>query len=177
VAYWSVAQLQPAPGRDQVALRYLHLAGFETYQPRLRERRIVRGRRVVVQPPLFPGYLFIRIEQQWYAICSTPGVIRLIRAGDCPARVPDAVINELRGREHNGLIELAKPPRLRPGDPVRIVRGIFSGHRALYVGQTSRERIMLLLSLLGGQRRIELPKDDVEVGPVPQASPCPSGDA
>jgi transcriptional antiterminator RfaH len=160
MAYWSVAQLQPAPGRDQVALRYLHLAGFKTYQPRLRERRIVRGRRVAVQPALFPGYLFVWIETQWYAICSTPGIIRLIRAGDCPARVPDHVIDAIRARERGGLIDLRRPLEL--GDSVRVARGPFCGHLGLYAGQAAHERIAVLLSLFGGRQRVTLPKGDIE---------------
>ena len=114
-----------------------------------------------IQPPLFPGYLFVWIELQWYAIHSIPGVIRLIRVGDCPARVPDAVITELRNRERNGSVELAEPPRLRRGDPVRIVRGAFSGCLALYAGQAPHERVAVLLQLLGSQRRTELSAGDV----------------
>ena len=117
MGFWGVAQLQPAFGRDQVAVRHLHLDSFRTYLPRLREHRVVRGRRTEIQPPLFPGYLFVWIETQWYAICSTPGVVRLIRAGDCPARVPDFVVDELRSRERDGLVELTRPRRLRHGDP------------------------------------------------------------
>ena len=40
---------------------FLELAGFETYLPRLREQRTVRGRRVDLEPPLFPGYIFVWI--------------------------------------------------------------------------------------------------------------------
>jgi transcriptional antiterminator RfaH len=168
VSYWSVAQVQPAPGRDQVALRYLHQAGFRTYQPRLRERRIIRGRRVEFHPPLFPGYLFVWIETQFYAICSTPGVLRLLRAGDCPARVPDRVVDELRRCERNGVIELARPPRLRCGDSVRIVRGSFQGHLAVYAGMTGPERVAVLLNFLGGVQRTTLAKADIEVLPFPR---------
>ena len=53
MAYWTAAQLQPQ--RDRLALHCLKLFGFETYAPRLRDRRIVRGRKVVGTPLLFPA--------------------------------------------------------------------------------------------------------------------------
>jgi transcriptional antiterminator RfaH len=123
---------------------------------------VVRGRRVDVSPPLFPGYLFIWIEIQWSRARWAPGVASLIMAGDGPARVPDSVISEIRSRERNGLVELVKPPRLRRGDRVRIVQGVFRGHLALYDGMAPRERVAVLLQLLGGQQRAELPADAIE---------------
>ena len=43
-----------------------------------------------------------------------PGVIGQIMDGERPARVPDNVIDELKGREHNGIIALPKKPQLDP---------------------------------------------------------------
>ena len=67
-------------------------------------------------PLLFPGYCFVFIELQWHAARWSPGRLGLIMVGDAPARVSDAVIAELRGRERDGLIELPKAPGLKPGD-------------------------------------------------------------
>jgi hypothetical protein len=60
MAYWAAARLQPR--QEALALHCLGLAGYETYLPRLRERRVSRGRRIIVTPPLFPGYCFILIN-------------------------------------------------------------------------------------------------------------------
>jgi hypothetical protein len=76
--------------------------------------------------------------------------------GSKPARVPDPVIDEIRSRERGGLVELPKPPASRPGDPVRVLRGPFADHLALYVGMKPRERVEVLLALLGGQQRVTL---------------------
>jgi hypothetical protein len=54
-----------------------------------------------------------------------------------------------------------KPRRLRCGDQVRIVHGPFREHLALYAGQAAHERVAVLLQLLGGQQRAELPADAV----------------
>ena len=161
--YWAAAQLQPQ--RDTLALHFLRQAGFETYAPRLRERRTVQGRKVVRTPLLFPAYAFVFIRLQWHAARWAPGVIRLVMDGAQPARVPAAVIDEIRSRERGGLIELPEPPTVRLGDAVRILRGPFEGHLAIYHGMKPRQRVEVLLSLLGSRQRMTLAADAVEAVP------------
>src|SRR5262245_11833358 len=159
--YWAAAQLQPQ--RDTLALHFLRQAGFQTYAPRLRERRTVQGRKVVVRTPLlFPAYVFVFIQMQWHAARWAPGVIRLVMDGTAPARVPDAVIDDIRKREARGLVELPKPPLARLGGRVRVMRGPFAGHIGLYAGMKPRARVEVLLSLLGSQQRMTLAADAVE---------------
>jgi transcriptional antiterminator RfaH len=159
-SFWCAARLLAK--REAYATHCLGVAGFTTYLPRLRENRTIRGRRVEARPPLFPGYIFIAIVAQWHAARWCPGVAHLIMDGVTPARVPDRIIDEIRTREVDGLVELPKPPRLAPGDRVRIVQGPFTDHLALYAGQTSHDRVAVLLKLLGGQHRAELRADAIE---------------
>jgi len=161
VSYWAVARLEPH--RERLALHCLGLAGFETYLPRLRERRLSHGRRIEVRPPLFPGYTFFVVEAQWHAARWTVGVIGLIMDGIRPAKVPDGVISEIRARERGGLVELPRREKFRAGDAVRVTHGPFSGQFGLYQGQRPRERVLVLLALLGGQQRVELARDAIEV--------------
>jgi hypothetical protein len=93
MAYWTAARYVLA--QERVALHFLRLAGFEVYLPRLREQRILRGRRVEVTPPLFPSYCFVAIELQWHAAHRAPGTNGLVMNGGGPAHVPDNVIAEL----------------------------------------------------------------------------------
>jgi transcriptional antiterminator RfaH len=150
-SFWSCAQLEPK--RERLALHCLHLAGFETYFPRVKaERRIV---------PLFLGYVFVRVYLQWHQIRWSPGVRRLVLDGDRPARVPDTVVAEIQSREHNGLVVLPKPRGLQRGDRLRVTAGAFAGQLGLYDGQRPHERVAVLLSFLGSQTPVELAKRDV----------------
>ena len=47
----------------------------------------------------------------------------LVMNGGAPAHVPDSVIDELRSRERNGLIELTKPRGPRVGSRVEVTVG------------------------------------------------------
>ena len=94
-----------------------------------------------------------------------PGVISLIMAGDAtPARVPDAVIADLKARETGGLIDLPRPPKFRPGDRLRIIHGPFAGHVGLYAGEAARAR----RGLARDSRR--LPRVTLAADAVEQAS-------
>jgi transcriptional antiterminator RfaH len=160
VAYWTAAQLKP--NRERIALHLLARENFTVYAPRLRVRRTVRGRREDHEAPLFPGYCFVWIELQWHRARWCPGIRRLVVDGLQPAKVPDAVIEEIRGRERNGAVEFPQR-RLQYGDRVKILAGPFRGHLAMYAGMSGSERVAVLLQILGGQQRATLARRDVEV--------------
>jgi transcriptional antiterminator RfaH len=155
--YWSVARLEVH--REALAQRCLTLAGFQTYLPRLRVVRRRVGRKVEARPPLFPGYCFLVIDLQWHAARRTMGVVGLIMDARAPARVPDSVVDEIRARERNGLVELPSRPAFQRGDSVRIVRGDLAGRLGLYEGQRASERAAILLGVLG---RVVLPAANIE---------------
>ena len=71
MAFWAAAQLQPQ--RDQLALHCLNLFGFETYAPRLRDQRTIRGRKVIKTPLLFPAYRTAMQSGTMVAGCRPPG--------------------------------------------------------------------------------------------------------
>ena len=97
MGYWVCARL--VPHQERIALFHLGRLGYQTYLPRLREWRRSHGRKIEVRPPLFPGYLFLTVEAQWYAARWSIGVIGLIMDGVRPARVADQIIDDLRKRE------------------------------------------------------------------------------
>jgi len=161
VGYWSACRLQLH--REALALHCLGLNGYTTYYPRLRDRRIRFGRKIELRPALFPGYCFVLIQLQWHTARWAPGTLGLIMDGIQPAKVPDPVIEEIRSRERDGLIDLPKPPPLRRGARVRILRGPFTGHLAIFAVMRPRQRVKILLQLLGGEQRVTLVKKDIEV--------------
>src|SRR6516162_639517 len=161
MAYWACAQV--APQQERAAQHFLGLAGYQTYLPRLRLERRSHGRRIVTKPPLFPSYLFVAIVSGWWSARWCPHVVRLILNGATPAVVGDQIITEIRQREVDGLIELAPPPALRRGTRVRILYGPFTGHLAIFADMKPRQRVEVLLQLLGGVQRVTLAKKDIEV--------------
>jgi transcription antitermination factor NusG len=161
MAYWACAQVEPH--QERAAQHFLALNGFESYCPRLRVIRRSHGRRIEAKPCLFPSYVFVVIVSGWWSARWCPHVTKLILNGATPAVVADSVIDEIRSRERGGLVELPRRDGLKVGDQVRVVTGALQGQLALFQEQRAHERVLVLLTMLGGQQRVVLPKSDVEV--------------
>ena len=161
---WYAAQTHPHA--EAKAKAHLQRQGFDSYLPRyLKQRRHARRVEVVARP-LFPRYLFVAIDtqiQRWHAIRSTIGISRLVGTGDGPAPVPQDIIDALKRRENaDGFVVLAPPPRFAPGDKVRVVEGVFSDSLGLYQGMTGKERVAILLDLLGRKVRVALDPANID---------------
>jgi transcription antitermination factor NusG len=152
-AFWGV--VRSLPKREAFAAERLRMdGGFEVFLPLVQTKR--------ASQPLFSGYFFCRIVDRWRSINSTFGVLCLVRIGDCPARCPDREIEALKAMVVGGFVRLpeAPPPPVRRqiavGARVRIASGLFGGMSGLYAGQSTRERQLVLLNVLGGQRPVAI---------------------
>jgi transcription antitermination factor NusG len=157
LSFWSVVQVESQC--EHIVRLLLMRERFETYMPRIK----VHGR----VWPLFPGYIFVRVIEQFYPIMWTPHVVRLLMAGDQPARLPEKTMVEIRKREIGGFVKLPVPTNhVRKGQQVRIVSGSFEGQTALCEGMSGKDRVWVLLNLMGQKVPVELPGRDVEPLPV-----------
>ena len=155
------------PRQEEVALTNLTRQGYGAYLPRVRQLRKRRGKRLHIVEPLFPRYLFIRLDSHtdnWTPIRSTLGVMSLVRFGTEPARVPDDLVTRLKSHEDaEGLHEWAEP-KLAVGDRVRVVEGPLAGYEGILLAKSGRERVVLLLDMLGSQMRAQLATRQLESG-------------
>jgi transcriptional antiterminator RfaH len=153
------------PRQERVAVENLERQGYETYLPRVRETRRRAGQRVKVIAPLFPRYLFIHLDQQfdnWGPIRSTLGVVSLVRFGQMPAHVPDELLEVLRRREDAEGLHVIEPRPLKPGTRVRVTSGSLAGYEGIFLARTARERVVLLLDILGKATRTQMDALDIE---------------
>lgn len=137
------------PRQEQRALQNLDRQGFECYLPVLRVQKIVRGGLCVSEEPLFPRYLFIRLDPSgsgtcWNGIRSTRGVTRLVTFGLEPAIVSEALIDAIRGRDSGEFIQ----PLFKQGQRVRVTSGPFAGIDGLYEMANGERRALVLIELL-----------------------------
>jgi transcriptional antiterminator RfaH len=160
---WYVVQTQPHA--EAKATAHLLRQGFDTYLPRYLKRRRHARRVETVAAPLFPRYLFVAVDmavQRWRVIQSTIGVSHLVSNGDSPAAVAASIVDGLKAREdERGFVLLERRPRFAPGDKIRVLDGVFSACLGLFEGVADRERVAILLDLLGRKVRVTLDADIV----------------
>jgi len=161
--YWYVVQTHPHA--EAKAAAHLGRQGYLVYLPHYHKRRRHARRTEIVPAPLFPSYLFVMMDsfgRRWRSIQSTVGVSRLVCCGEQPALLSAAVINELQSRHNDaGVVQLDLRPRFNPGDKIRIVEGAFATCLGLYEGMADRERVAILLDLLGRKVRVMFDRDAI----------------
>jgi len=122
------------------------------FLPLLRTNCTQRGRRVQTIVPLFPCYIFASLNRETdiHFVQRTPGVVGILSAGDEPSEVDESVIQEIRGREKDGVVELPRRT-FSPGETVSIVGGPLRGINAIFDRYMSgTQRVALLIDLIAG---------------------------
>ncbi len=151
--------------KERLALDNLTAQGFQAYCPMIRKRVRHARRLSEVLRPLFPGYVFIRLEPhktQWRPILSTIGVRTLIRFGDRLGVLPKNFIEDLRIHEADGAIPLPRPrEHYNPGERVRLRDGPFDGLAATVLVAGDKDRLLVLMDLLKHGVRVNISIDDV----------------
>lgn len=135
--------------QEALAMTNLNRQGFECYMPMIKMEKLRRHKATLVEEPMFPRYLFIRLDssgsgQSWSPIRSTVGVSQLVRFGGQPAVVDSKLIELLRAREQVG-----QPERLfKSGEKVVVADGPFAGIEAIFKTADAESRSMILLEML-----------------------------
>ena len=157
-AAWYLIQCRAQ--QEERALQHLQNQRFHCLFPWLNSERIRRGKREAQREPLFPGYLFIQLNdnQNWSSIRSTRGVRQLVRFGGQPAQVPQTIIDQLQQHQ---LAQNVQRPALQAGDILRITSGPFAQLQAIFHRFDGNERVIVLLELLQKQHQLKLKLSDI----------------
>lgn len=143
-----------------LAARNLTNQGFKVFHPTIQVEKIRHGKIKLVEEPLFPYYLFVHLTSadNWRPIRSTRGVSKLVCSGNVPIKVGDSIIAALQEWQ-------AEPPQelFSPGDEVLIVAGPLKGLKAIFAAKSGADRVVLFMSLLQQQQRLEVSLDAVRL--------------
>ena len=158
--FWGVVRTRPR--QEHRADENLRRQGYETLLP-LRAVTLRRARRLVTsRAPLFPGYLFVKLDAaRCRSISSTLGVSQLITGdGGRPRRVGDGVIDEIRANcDAEGLYR--DPTDYGAGDQVEILGGPFASAVAQVSSIASADRLWVFLDIMDRRVRVSISRRDV----------------
>jgi transcriptional antiterminator RfaH len=157
---WYVVRSKPR--REDYAQEQLVRRGVETFLPRIVEAQA--GRQEPVIGPLFPGYLFARVDllSQYNRVIWAPGVRSFVAFGDMPAAVDRAVVAFLQERcGPEGIVRVVR--RFSEGDVVRVTRGPLGGLIGIVQGHVSgQQRVRVLMELLRRRTQVNVPSQILE---------------
>ncbi|WP_339751072.1 transcription/translation regulatory transformer protein RfaH [uncultured Marinobacter sp.] len=151
---WYALQHKPAQG-DR-ALAHLQNQDIACFYPKITVEKIKAGKRTKKLEPLFPGYLFVNLEQTdpiWSKLRSTRGVIRVVSFANKPAPISDGVIQHIK----DSLDSVAEQGGIKPGQAVQLNEGPFEGISAIFQAYDGEERAIVLISFMQKQQRVKVP--------------------
>ena len=158
---WIVVNSQPH--REHIALENLARQEFHAYCPLMRKRVRHARRTQEVLRPLFPGYLFVRVNpdlQRWRPILSTYGVRTLVCCGERPSFLDDGFVEGLKARAVDGAI--VRPARpYAPGQQVKMAGGAFDGLIATILEMDDKDRLVVLMDLLNRPTKVKVDAQSV----------------
>lgn len=126
--------------------------GFDVFLPMSTRRAVKRGKRVIINDPLFTRYIFVafdREKDEWGSILNTNGVECILGADRIPIAVPLLEIERLQRYEQAGAFDFTRSKlNFTAGDKVEIQEGPFAGMMAKVKCASPKKRVRLLLESL-----------------------------
>lgn len=165
--------LQVHTNHELRVANFLRGRGYDPFVPLYRCRKLWSDRIKVVDAPLFPGYMFCRLNLHYrLPALMTPGVIRIVGRDRLPVAVDEAEINAIQTIVTSGLPN--QPwPFLQAGDRVQIDRGPLRGLEGILVEVRGARRLILSVTLV--QRSVAVEIDSALVKLLRPAFPLPNG--
>jgi transcription antitermination factor NusG len=142
---------------DQFARR-----SVEHFLPLYGSIRRWKDRKVQLQLPFFPGYVFVRLAlRDRLRVLQIPGVARLVGFNGMPTALPNEEIEALRTSLGNGM--QAEPhPYLTVGRSVRVKSGPLAGVHGILVRRKNKARLVVSVELIQRAMAVEIDEGDLE---------------
>jgi transcription antitermination factor NusG len=154
---------------EKLVSTLLRNKGYEEFLPLYWSRRRWSDRFQSVDLPLFPGYVFCRLDPQYrLPLLITPGVLHFVGVGRIPEPIDDGEIAAIQSTMRSGL--RAQPwPFLKVGHRVRLEEGPLNGLEGILIEVRKQHRIVVSVTLL--QRSVAVEIERQWVRPLDVARP------
>jgi transcription antitermination factor NusG len=142
----------------------LELRSVEHLLPLYESVRRWKDRRMQLQMPLFPGYVFVRFSlHNRLPVLQVPGVVRLVGFDGQPKALPESEIETLRHRLSGG-VNVEPHPYLTIGRKARIKRGPLDGCEGVLIRRKGKYRVVLSIEMI--MRSVVVDVDLVDIEPL-----------
>jgi transcription antitermination factor NusG len=145
----------------RVALQ-LGQRSVEHFLPLYDSVRRWKDRKMQLQLPFFPGYVFVRLAlRDRLQVLQVPGVAKLVGFNGLPSALPDSEIEAIQ-------VCLARKASLEPhpyvkvGRRVRVKAGPLEGLEGIVIRKRNRLRLIISLDLIHRSAAVEVEVADLE---------------
>jgi transcription antitermination factor NusG len=156
-----------APRHEKSVARQMDGTGVDHFLPLYRSVHRWKDRRMEVELPLFPGYVFVHVAfENRLQVLRLSGVVHIVCFNGKPAPLPENEIEALRaGLSRSGWVE--PHPYLKIGRRVRVRSGPMAGVIGILVRRKDKFRVVLSVDLI--KQAVALEVDVADVEPIASA--------
>jgi transcription termination/antitermination protein NusG len=156
---------------EKAIAKQFQLRSIEHYLPLYRSSRQWKDRRVILDLPLFSGYIFVHMAAQDKGVIErVPGVLRLVSFNGALAAISAEEIESLQK-----VTELwnAEPyPHLSKGKRVRVCSGPLDGVEGIVLHRKGKVRIVISVASIMQSFQVEVDATTVRLEPVRASRPA-----
>jgi transcriptional antiterminator NusG len=150
------------PRHEKSVADHLQISGVETFLPAFTTVSQWKDRRVTIEAPVFPGYVFFRAKlDQRGRVLSAPGAIRILSFGGAPAPIPDSEIEGIKLCTDLG-VQLEPCSAFEVGDLVRVRSGLLEGLEGRISQLKNKRRLIVPITLINQSMAVEVDVDLLE---------------
>ena len=152
---WYVVYTKPR--EEERALFFLKDMDIDTYLPKMEVCLIRGGKKVFIEKPLFPGYIFVyfNVQKDLCKVKWTKGVNKILPESINPIPLEDSVVESLKSLASKD--NIIRKRNLKRNNRIRILRGPMKGLLGIFENWVSDQgRVKILLDLMNYQARVEL---------------------
>jgi transcription antitermination factor NusG len=159
--------------REQLVACLLRHKGYECFTPRIRNPVWMKpSQRKAVEVPLYPGYVFCRLEEGLCGpIVTTTWVIRIVGNGRQPIPIGEQEMTNMQRITSSGL-SLHPHIYMREGERIRITAGPLRGTEGILLAAKKPQQLLVSVELL--QRSTAVSLDPAWVESAWRYHPIPS---
>lgn len=144
------------PRHEKAVTERLESKLVEAFLPTFVTENRWKDRRVRIQTPVFPGYVFTRINlNERSKVLTIPGLVRILSFNGIPAPIDDSEIEAIRLCLERGAA-LEPYPFVELGDRVRVKSGVLEGLEGLVSRCKNERRLIIPISLINQSVAVEI---------------------
>lgn len=147
---------------EKTVAEQLGMQEVEYFLPLYSSVRRWKDRRVQLQRPLFPGYLFVRLAlRDRSRVLHIPGVVHLVSFGGHPVPLQEHDIHAIQSLLGHGN-SLEPHVYLQSGRRARVRRGPLQGLEGIILRRKNKTRFILSFDLIMRSVAVEIDETDLE---------------
>ena len=153
--------LYTCPRHEKLVHQQLNAKTIESYLPLYKSLRRWNDRTALIELPLFPGYLFVRIHHSArLRVLTVPGVVRLIGFNGQLACV---TVEEIQAIRTAVALQMAEPcPYLVEGRRIRLTAGPLKGLEGIVVRRKGNLRAVISIHSIMQSFAVEVDAADAQ---------------